>query len=124
MSEKAKLKIYIAGPMSGYPGLNWDAFDRKERELTAAGWDVVNPARMDREIGVNPDSLGEYDYEDAARRDIDALFGCDAIYLMAGFQFSKGACWERALAKHWGIKRYYEIPRHDHEQARITLHQH
>ena len=110
-----QLIIYIAGPMSGYPGLNWEAFDRKEKELVGAGWDVVNPAKMDREIGLDPESLGEYDYEDAARRDIDALRTCDAIYLMSGFQFSKGACWERALAKHWGLKRYYEIPRHDHE---------
>tara|TARA_Y100001937_G_scaffold104105_1_gene143844 strand:- start:72 stop:446 length:375 start_codon:yes stop_codon:yes gene_type:complete len=101
--------------MSGLPNLNWQAFDRKEEELTAAGWDVINPARMDREMGLNPKELGEYDYEDAARRDIEALKTCDAIYLMSGFQFSKGACWERALAKTWGLTRYYEIPRHDHE---------
>lgn len=114
-----KLRIYIAGPMSGHPNLNWDAFDRKERELSADGWAVVNPARMDRETGIDPENLGEYDYEDAARRDIEALLSCDAIYMMAGFQFSKGACWERALAKHWGIKRYYEIPREDHERKTI-----
>ena len=113
------MKIYIAGPMSGYPGLNWEAFDRKERELTAAGWECVNPATLDREIGVDPDNVGEYDYEDAARRDIVALQSCDAIYLMSGFQFSKGACWERALAKHWGLKRYYEIPREDHEREHL-----
>ena len=110
-----KIRIYIAGPMSGYPDLNWDAFDEKEKQLTSAGFEVVNPARMDREIGLDPENVGEYDYEEAARRDIDALRQCDAIYLMADFQFSKGACWERALAKHWNLKRYYEIPRHDHE---------
>ena len=91
-----KIRIYIAGPMSGYPDLNWDAFDEKEKQLTSAGFEVVNPARMDREIGLDPER-------------------CDAIYLMNNFQFSKGACWERALAKHWNLKRYYEIPRHDHE---------
>ena len=111
------LRIYIAGPMSGRPNLNWDAFDRKEEELKHAGWDVVNPAAMDRETGLDPEGMGEYDYEDAARRDIEALRECDAIYMMAGFQFSKGACWERALAKHWGLKRYYEIPREDHETS-------
>ena len=110
-----RLRIYIAGPMSGYPGLNWEAFDRKEKELTNAGWDVVNPARMDRELGIDPEYLGEWEYELAAGRDIEALAHCDAIYLMAGFQHSKGACWERALAKRWNLKRYYEVPRHDHE---------
>tara|TARA_Y100001963_G_scaffold146162_1_gene220719 strand:- start:3261 stop:3611 length:351 start_codon:yes stop_codon:yes gene_type:complete len=111
-----KLKIYIAGPMSGYPSHNWEAFDAKEEQLAAAGWDVVNPAKMDREMGFDPKELGEYEYEDAARRDIEALEKCDAIYLMHNFQFSKGACWERALAKKWGLKRYYEIPREDHER--------
>jgi len=101
--------------MSGYPNLNWNAFDEKEKQLTAAGFDVVNPARMDREIGLDPENVGEYEYEEAAGRDIEALETCDAIYLMAGFQHSKGACWERALAKRWNLKRYYEVPRHDHE---------
>jgi nucleoside 2-deoxyribosyltransferase len=111
-----KLKIYVAGPMSGLPNLNWEAFDAKEKQLRADGWDVVNPAAMDRDAGIEPDQVGEYDYEEAASRDVEALRSCDAIYLMSGFQFSKGACWERALARHWGLKRYYEIPREDHER--------
>jgi hypothetical protein len=40
------LKIYIAGAMSGHPNLNWDAFDNKQKQLEADGWDVVNPAAM------------------------------------------------------------------------------
>ena len=121
--DNRTLRIYIAGPMSGYPDLNWKSFDIKDKELTEAGWEVVNPAKMDRDMGLNPKELGEYDYEDAARRDIEALQTCDAIYLMAGFQFSKGACWERALAKHWGLKRYYEIPRHDHEKNNLNCYE-
>tara|TARA_R110002073_G_scaffold93865_2_gene218826 strand:- start:8812 stop:9165 length:354 start_codon:yes stop_codon:yes gene_type:complete len=112
----SKLKIYVAGPMSGLPNLNWEAFDIKEKQLRADGWDVVNPAAMDRDAGIEPNQVGEYEYEEAASRDVAALRSCDAIYLMSGFQFSKGACWERALAKHWGLKRYYEIPREDHER--------
>lgn len=112
----SKLKIYIAGPMSGYPDGNFAAFDLKEKQLLACGWDVISPAQMDRKAGVHPDKLGEYDYQECANRDVEALMLCDAIYFMAGFQFSKGACWERALAKHQNIKRYYEIPREDHER--------
>ena len=52
-----KIRIYIAGPMSGYPNLNWNAFDEKEKQLTAAGFEVVNPARMDREIGLDPQNM-------------------------------------------------------------------
>lgn len=113
--DSKKPKIYIAGPMTGIPNGNWFAFNAKEIQLLSEGWEVVNPARMDAESGIDPDSMGEYDYEDCARRDIEVLVECDAIYMLSGFQFSKGACWERALAKHLGLKRYYEVPRADHE---------
>lgn len=118
-SKKAykKPKIYIAGPMTGIPNGNWGAFNAKETQLLSEGWDVINPAKMDAESGIDPNTMGEYDYEDCARRDIEVLVECDAIYMLAGFQFSKGACWERALAKHLGLKRYYEVPRADHEFA-------
>jgi len=108
-------RIYIAGPMSGHDQLNHPAFFRAERLLQEHGWETVNPAAMDLDVGIDPSApMEEYDYEDAARRDIEALQKCDAIYLMAGWQHSKGACWERALAVHFNIRRYYEIPREDH----------
>lgn len=115
MPTNQKPRIYIAGPMSGFPDGNFPAFDAKEKQLKNAGWEVINPAQMDRECGVHPSNMGEYDYEDCASRDIAVLHTCNAIYMMAGWQYSKGACWERALAKHWGLKRYYEVPRADHE---------
>ena len=106
------MRIYIAGAMTGYENLNWPAFDRKERELSAQGWQCVNPARLDREAGIDPNrEMGEYDYTACAYRDVVALLDCDAIYLMADWQHSKGACWERALAKYNNIRRFYEIPR-------------
>lgn len=108
-------KIYIAGPMSGFPNGNFDAFLEKENQLLKEGWTVINPAKMDIELGIDPNKMEAYQYEDCARRDIEVLFQCDAIYMLAGFQYSKGACWERALAKHLGLKRYYEVPRVDHE---------
>lgn len=108
-------RIYVAGPMSGFPNLNHEAFFEAEEQLKKHGWQVVNPARMDLDAGIDPaQPMAEYDYEDAARRDIEALKDCDAIYLMAGWQHSRGACWERALAVHFGLRRYYQIPREDH----------
>jgi hypothetical protein len=105
-------KIYLAGPMTGFPNLNWDAFFRKEEELSGQGWDVVNPARLDRDAGIDPNrEMGEYDYTACAYRDVLALLECSSIYLMSDWQHSKGACWERALAKHHKIRRFYEIPR-------------
>jgi nucleoside 2-deoxyribosyltransferase len=108
-------KIYIAGPMSGHDQLNHNEFFRIERLLKSHGWNPINPASLDLAAGINPNvPMNEYDYAAAARRDIEALKTCDAIYLMAGWQYSKGACWERAIAVDLGIPCYYEIPREDH----------
>ena len=105
-------KIYVAGPMTGYNNLSWDTLDQKELELRAEGWEVVNPARLDREAGIDPNrDLDDYDYTECALRDVEALLSCDAIYLMAGWQHSRGASWERALAKHYNLRRFYEVPR-------------
>ncbi len=52
MSEKPT--IYIAGPMSGYPQYNFPAFDEARDELRENGWQVVSPADMDREHGLDP----------------------------------------------------------------------
>lgn len=43
-AEDRKNRIYIAGPMTGLPGLNFDAFNAKAAELRARGWHVENPA--------------------------------------------------------------------------------
>ncbi len=111
-----KPRIYIAGAMSGIAQNNFPAFFEKEKQLQDAGWEVINPARLDMEAGVTENTEeNQWEYQNCAKRDIEVLFTCNAIYMLSGFQFSKGACWERALATHIGLKKYYEIPRADHE---------
>ena len=44
------MKIYIAGPMSGYEDLNYPAFAQTAAVLRNAGHEVVSPAEL------NPDS--------------------------------------------------------------------
>ena len=106
-------KIYVAGPMSGYECLNFPAFYAAEYKLAAEGWEVVNPAKLDVEVGIDPENPpgNEYNYTECALRDVAALLQCEAIYLMDGWQYSRGASWERALAKYHGIRRFYETPR-------------
>ena len=42
-------KIYIAGPMTGLPELNFPAFHAEAARLRAFGYEVINPAE------INPD---------------------------------------------------------------------
>jgi len=101
--------IYIAGPMTGYPKYNFPAFD-KARDILEPDWNVISPADMDRDLGFDPDDgivTAEF-LRDAMRRDIAAIMSVDALYALAGWEKSKGACAEIALAKWRGIPVHYE----------------
>ncbi len=111
--------VYIAGPMRGIKYFNFPAFDAAEIELTKQGFDVISPAKLDRAAGFDPETLGnDYDWldlqkigfelSDAVKRDADALTKSDAIYLLDGWQRSKGATAEKAIAEWLGLTVMYQ----------------
>ncbi|EFH3355529.1 DUF4406 domain-containing protein [Escherichia coli] len=84
-------KIYIAGPMSGLPGFNRQAFNR------AAGHVV----RRGNDPAILPDGLEQAEYMDICF----AMLRCaDEIFLLDGWQQSAGARAEYALAQKLGVK--------------------
>ncbi len=96
---------YLAGPMTGYPRNNADAFDAAAERLRAEGFEVISPSEMDREAGwdgVNQDTLPPL--KDLARLDINAILQVDAVAVMDGWEKSKGTNLEIAIA------RWLEIP--------------
>lgn len=105
-----KLKIYIAGPMRGYPNNNHAEFDRAEEHLLKKEIYIpINPARIDREAGVNPaDDMTKLELRDALKRDFDLIFDCHAMYMLSGWGRSDGARAEHALAIAMGMGIYYE----------------
>lgn len=108
-SEKP-LTVYVAGPMRGKKFFNFPAFDDAKEDLESQGFSVISPADLDRAVGFDPEILGsDYDWTDlnkcdfslmdAIDRDVAALKKCDAIYLLRGWESSKGANAEKALAE-------------------------
>lgn len=95
---------YICGPMRGYPKLNHDAFFEAEQELIKTGRKVINPARMDLELGLDPHNsqMDAKFIEEAAKRDINAVFECDEIVALCNWEKSKGARAEVAVAQWLG----------------------
>ena len=84
------MRIYIAGPMSGLPALNFPAFHAEAAKLRALGHEVINPAE------VNPDTT--MPWAQCMRKDIAELVTCDAIRLLPGWEKSKGATLEHHIA--------------------------
>ncbi len=93
--------VYICGPMRSHPNLNHPAFFEAEDTLLKAGHKVINPARMDQELGLDPHNsqMDSKFIEDCARRDIDAVFECDELVLLPKWEKSKGAKAEIAVAQ-------------------------
>ena len=84
------MKLYIAGPMSGLPDLNFPAFFAAAAQLRALGHSVVNPAEIDQ--GKNPTWVS------CMRKDIPRLIQCDAVVLLPGWATSRGAGLELHIA--------------------------
>lgn len=84
-------RIYVAGPMTGKPDLNFPVFHAAAAALRAEGWEVVNPA----EINADP-SAG---WHDCMRADIKQLVDCHAVLMLPGWEWSKGASLEHHIAQ-------------------------
>ena len=89
-------RIYISGPMTGLPDLNFPAFHAEAARLRALGYEVVNPAE------INPDPTTHR--HDCLKRDIAALLTCDEIAVMGGWMNSLGSMLEVRIANSVGIK--------------------
>lgn len=90
------MKVYIAGPMTGYPDLNFPAFNKEAAKLRKKGYTVINPAE------VNPDVTMAW--AECMRKDIAELVQCDAIKLLKGWENSKGATLEHHIAERLELK--------------------
>ena len=102
-------KIYIAGPMTGIKDWNFPAFFAAEKQLENLGYDVVNPAHNDGatvqealESAGSPESPNNL-WSYYMKRDLPHVMDCDMICLLPGWQKSKGASLEVAVAKAIGL---------------------
>jgi hypothetical protein len=100
------MRVYIAGGMRNYEAYNFPAFDAARDRLKVAGHEPVNPADLDREVGVieTTDPLPPNFLHDAMERDLKEICHCDAVALLPGWETSQGAAVEVALAKLLGLK--------------------
>lgn len=104
--------VYIAGPMTNIPRHNFPAFDRARDAMAKWGWEVISPADLSRANGVHEDTYTDTppieDIRRFARQDIDAIFTCAAIYMLAGWEKSTGARAEHAVALWLGLRVFYQ----------------
>lgn len=98
------MRVYISGAMTGVPGYE-RAFAKAEEELRAKGHDAVNPARLADIVHTDMSS------EEWLSVDLALLRVCDAIYMLKGWQDSRGANRELGFALGAKMKVMYEEER-------------
>ena len=110
-------RAYIAGPMRGYDNYNFPAFDAAYVDMIGREYIPVSPADMDRmyegwdlyppETGFDSGDLKRF-----IRRDLAVILdldpATDIIYMLKGWENSKGALVEKALAEFVGLEVVYE----------------
>ena len=105
------LIIYISGGMSGIKDLNFPAFYAAQELLESRGHTVVNPAEIGKNL-IIPSGLSKEElYLFYLRADIEAMLvrGCNTIYLLKGWETSRGAWVELKTAISLGFKILYEF---------------
>jgi hypothetical protein len=105
------MKVYLAGPMTGIPQMNFPAFDAAAKDLRARGYDVVSPAELDdpedRTAALASED-GDINKMGPGRswgfflaRDVKLIAdeGIEAIVCLQGWQESRGARLETFVAR-------------------------
>lgn len=95
------MRIYISGPITGTSNATerfLEAEERLSREMPEAEW--INPERAGDELRAGTDTLEHKDFMHVSFAMLDL---CDAIYLLNGWQRSRGACMEYGYAKAMGM---------------------
>ncbi|AJW97579.1 hypothetical protein BM43_3190 [Burkholderia gladioli] len=84
------MKLYLAGPMTGIPDLNFPLFHAEASRLRGLGFEIVNPA----EINADKSRC----WRDCMKADIRELVLCDGIVMLPDWERSKGARLEHHIA--------------------------
>lgn len=102
LRKKQKPRIYISGRITGLDYKEaFDKFEQAENELTAKGYEVVNPMKL---VPFNKD-WSWFDYLSA---DIKLMENCAHIYMLSNWRESDGAWIEHEIAIRKNLTIIYE----------------
>jgi hypothetical protein len=100
------MRLYVAGPMRSYPDRNFPAFHAAADRLSAAGYDVVNPAAHPLPCGCNGTDLcgSEHIWAEYLRKSLILMLQhADGVALLPGWERSRGATLECEIATTLGM---------------------
>lgn len=102
-------RIYLAGPMAGYPERNYPAFMRAAKALRDLGFEVYNPAEYEaNERFKGKEDRSEFPLREAFTEYTNYILNrAEIIALLPGHEKSVGATAELSLARVVKLKEIY-----------------
>ena len=100
-------KMYISGPMTGYPNWNKDAFVKAKDDVKKMGFKPYTPCDI-TDLPPDGTEITAEAYRGYLTDDINVLLKMDAIYMLRGWEGSRGALLEKHVAEALGMSVYYE----------------
>lgn len=110
------LKVYLAGPMRGYPAFNFPAFAYATAKLREQGFEVFSPAERDLEVhgqcimdnaaGDEKEAASNVGFSLREALEADWVWiarNANIVALLPGWDKSEGATSERQCAKALGL---------------------
>ena len=100
-------KIYLSGPMTGYPDYNKAAFADAAFQLRELGFDVVNPHQLPEPVLLPGDE--EYNWRQYLARDAERIISdtsIEGVVVLPGWEKSRGSTLECCIAQSIGLKVY------------------
>ena len=104
-----KIRIYLSGPITGLSEAEYTRrFARAEQHYKTAGYEVVNPVTIGKEL---QKTIPQPTWGDYMKVDLEALRTCTHIALLEGWEQSEGAQCEKREALKLGLEimQYKEI---------------
>ncbi len=112
------MRLYVSGPMRGFPHFNFPAFHSAADRLRAEGHEVFNPAdpknhrgnvdiSVNNEAGDEAQAVRDYGFDLRDSLAIDLTWICrhaEGIALLPGWRDSRGAMAEYATAVALGLE--------------------
>lgn len=111
-NDQGGVRLYVAGPMTGIKYFNAPAFADASFRLRLVGYQAFNPAENDVANGFNVSNMTGtekledhgYSLRQALKEDLTWICdNADGLALLGGWEKSKGAAAEMALAHALGI---------------------
>lgn len=88
MARKSKRPWYLSGPITDYPNHNEEEFATQASFLRSKGYSILNPCVWEHLPS----------WSECLRRDIKRLMGCQGVFVLKGWEASRGAVLEVFIA--------------------------